>query len=798
MQVLAVASGKSVLFFEADTGSLLSRQPNIHASPIRDLIFISSEHRRPSAPSSAPAASPAAPAVPPGSSPPGDEAEDGGNANGSVDSSSNRMVVTCCGDGIVKIWRTRRHGRGPLQLLHFLSSFTSPVESFCTLEGDKTLLIGTDDGFIHLIDLETLEHIHRMRLPKRCRIRGVGTMYDTSFYVQTVFDVFTFQLVHLHHTFGQFNSGVERLECVGGAVTLCAFEDSAIRIISNKTKTTLPLSTTVPAMSRFSLRSHWFNGATRTLYVLMSNGAIHVYDKQRNPSAEVDVWNALAKNRPLCAAHVAMRPPTLAADAVDADAGRGRYELAAPQVVDFQMHRRRRQRRRAPEDAGGPLWPGLYKRDAAGDAPGARGAGPPGAGAAPRPDDPNVDMLAIGTEDGDVLFIDTADRGGVRRSFPAHRNRPISRICYNYARRVLVTAALRTLRIWSVSGLELQLQITYEDAITCMDQLKGMLIVGLRSGSIRTVDLDTMRQDTLPIEGGHSAMVRDIGVSETLDQFVTCCSQGLLKVFTLARDAKAEFSLRLEQSISCVCYQDNKGNLLAGLGNKIVRVRAKVLAQAPNELSEAVKAEYNGFALGGSAAAAAAAAAAEGDDDGDDGLDEDAPDGGDDDAPGEPRVEEADPGRDGADAAVAPAGLGGDGDGRVPEDLLREDAGDAEVETTDGEGAHAGGALSSADEDEDAEEAERRSMMALMAELEEIADDLPESVAASAAAAGDGAPPGGGKKKRKKRRKKAATIGRFRGARMDPAVQIGLLELKVSEQNTRRLMQRCGIGCSDV
>ena len=118
MQVLAVASGKSVYFFETDTGSLLSRQPNIHTSPIRDLIFIShntSEHHPSTSSSCAQAAE---------SSTSLSQAfgfEDVGaprEASSNEMSSGNRMMVTCCGDGVVKIWRTREHGRGPLHLLH--------------------------------------------------------------------------------------------------------------------------------------------------------------------------------------------------------------------------------------------------------------------------------------------------------------------------------------------------------------------------------------------------------------------------------------------------------------------------------------------------------------------------------------------------------------------------------------------------------------------------------------------------------------------------------------------------------
>lgn len=138
LQKLAVATGRSVFIFEVERGTLLSRHINIHTSRIRDVMFIADDYLIKDR----------------------DDDDDVGNGSKSGISTSNRRVlISCCGDGLVKLWRTRQ--AGALQLFHVISAFTSPVVSFCTLKGEKALLLGTDDGFIHLIDLETLEHLHR-------------------------------------------------------------------------------------------------------------------------------------------------------------------------------------------------------------------------------------------------------------------------------------------------------------------------------------------------------------------------------------------------------------------------------------------------------------------------------------------------------------------------------------------------------------------------------------------------------------------------------------------------------------
>ena len=808
LQKLAVATERSVFIFAVDSGALLSRHIGIHSARIRDLKFIMHES---------------------GAVHTTDVDADGtADAGGGGGPMGHRVLVTCCSDGVVKLWRIRANGT-TMKLLNVVSSFTSPVVSLCTLKGEKALLLGTDDGFIVLIDLETLEHLHRMKLPARCNIRHVAMTVkkDSAFYVQTEFDVFVFQLIDLYHTFGQFNSNVEVLECVGGGHTLCVcvFEDSAIRLISNKQKTTLPLSTTVPAMSRFSLRNHCYDSGSQMLYVVLSNGQVYVYDCSTNPSTEVEVWNALAKFRPLCAALVGLHPPAYNLSRTNEETPTSRYFLPAPQAIDFQQQQQRRRAASGSATGLAPLWPGLYRtgvssssssssssKSAAAhtvspaDGSSSSSSGTTGVDDSAETDahvvdnggstgslnkykrsltnDPCVALLAVGTEDGDVLFIDTADHGAIRRTFPAHRNRPISRICYNYARRILVTAALRTVRVWSVSNLDLLLQVTYEDMVTCMEQLKGVLIVGLRSGSIRTIDLSTLQQDTLPIEGGHSAMVRDIGVSEVLDQFVTCCSQGLLKVFTIARDMKAECSLRLEQSISCICYQDNRGNLLAGLGNKIVRIRCKVLARAPNELTEAIKSEYSGFALG---------------------YEDDEPS----------SSTERDPGaharigvlRDGhkKTSPATETGLeahghtqgGRGGAGEFSSYLYDSDVDDADVGGM--------GGVSSADEDDDVDY-RRRAGGTIDDDIDAMSPDkLDEAVASIVQASSNAArttktssdAPKPKKSKKKKRRRKPKALGiTSGGTRIDPAVQIGLLELKCLEADAIRIMRKTGISCT--
>lgn len=227
--------------------------------------------------------------------------------------------------------------------------------------------------------------------------------------------------------------------------------------------------------------------------------------------------------------------------------------------------------------------------------------------------------------------------------------------------------------------------------------------------------------------------------------------------------------MRLEQNVSCICYQDRKGNLLAGLGNKLVRIRSKVLARAPNELTEAVKAEYCHFSFEGNLEGSAS-------------------------------VEELDSKPQSKDdSAKVSAAREAKTTSATSKHVDASDPFDSEAEHEGYETDNVG-ATSSADEEDPARLNVYEANDDLMKD-----DNLDDSIANIDLTLEDELTvdfvrePTADKqtKKTKKRlktkKKRKGTYNIIDGGRIDPAVQVGLLELKVSEQNTKRLMKKAGI-----
>ena len=63
--------------------------------------------------------------------------------------------------------------------------------------------------------------------------------------------------------------------------------------------------------------------------------------------------------------------------------------------------------------------------------------------------------------------------------------------------------------------------------------------------------------------GDHSGAVGDIKVNTELQHFLTCSSDGTIKIFDAFK--RLESALALQSPIACICYLNNQGDILAGI-----------------------------------------------------------------------------------------------------------------------------------------------------------------------------------------------------------------------------------------
>eukprot|EP00241_Pyramimonas_parkeae_P017080 CAMPEP_0114280374 /NCGR_PEP_ID=MMETSP0059-20121206/2402_1 /TAXON_ID=36894 /ORGANISM="Pyramimonas parkeae, Strain CCMP726" /LENGTH=630 /DNA_ID=CAMNT_0001400767 /DNA_START=75 /DNA_END=1969 /DNA_ORIENTATION=+ len=273
------------------------------------------------------------------------------------------------------------------------------------------------------------------------------------------------------------------------------------------------MSTTVPQLSTKSLIQTQYSKAKQLLYILLAHGEIHVYSTKTNPSVRREVWTTTLKEE--CRATSA-------------------------------------------EEAGG--------EELASDAPQAKGL--------------SGELLVAGTQDGDFWFVQTANHGNMVRRQQSHRNVALKAVLVAADLKMLVTLGdpkgMSTVKLWHIrrEGTVYIKSVHFNENVICMNYINRSLITGHVFGSIRLLNLVDGSPVAVPQAGDHSGKVLDIKVNAELEHFLTCSNDGSIKVFD--SEKRLEQAMAMESPISCVCYLNGKGDILAGFGDRLIVIRANL------------------------------------------------------------------------------------------------------------------------------------------------------------------------------------------------------------------------------
>jgi len=162
----------------------------------------------------------------------------------------------------------------------------------------------------------------------------------------------------------------------------------------------------------------------------------------------------------------------------------------------------------------------------------------------------------------------------VIKRFPGHKNTQIKRVEVAKDQGLLLTLASSTVKLWRLVGCSLLHTLNFAEPVTCLGLLEKKLITGHAHGTIRMTNMVSGQAIPIPQAGDHAAAVSDINISPKLQHFVTCSHDGTIKVFD--NEKRLEAALALEAPVSCVCYLNTSGDILAGLGDKLIVIRASV------------------------------------------------------------------------------------------------------------------------------------------------------------------------------------------------------------------------------
>lgn len=465
-------------------------------------------------------------------------------------------------------------------MMRTLGQHTKPVVSLALHYSGAAVMTACLDGFVQLWSLDTIEAQHRMKINGQLRAMR---MVDDRFYVWMDMEVKFFRLIHFHDTFAQYNSPLVELRPVEPGIVLAVTEDSAVRFVSATNGESM--CTTVPQLSTSNLLDSRFNPETRRLYLLLGDGTINVHLCNTNPSMPVERWEQYKRDHPTC---IAMCSPSLLP---------ARWGLL---------------------DREKSLSPRRQEAPALGT------------------------LIIMGTRDGDVYVLDSDAEGSVVGHFPGHRNVLIERALVDEELGVLFTCAGRCTKVWNIrEGFTLVHTLMFDQPLSCLQVINGRLLTGHTGGAICMTDLESGELVDIPQSGDHGAPVGSISVSQKLQHFVTASMDGTIKVFDATK--RLERALALEAPVSCACYLNDNGDIVAGMRDKllIVRVNTYRLREAmpfepdvaeptpapsrPTTRNDSVAGTLGDVALTEEAAAAAARELEEGDgdEDGDETDDED-------------------------------------------------------------------------------------------------------------------------------------------------------------------------------
>ncbi|KAA6429678.1 MAG: hypothetical protein FRX49_00112 [Trebouxia sp. A1-2] len=418
-------------------------------------------------------------------------------------------IITGSHDMTAKLWALGQNGE--LQLLNMFAQTASPVQSITLHPSKQSILMAVTDGTISLWQLDTLGELYRYK--HEGRVEGLTFTDADDFYFFSGPQVCAMHLQHLFTTFRSCNSQPRQLDLLEDNSLLMSFEDGCVRICdpASGKDTTI----TLPQLSIRSPRYVRADLAQRKLYVLMSNGHIHVWrlHAQRPPTL-VAVWDKMTPNHKDLALCITLMPT-------------GSLD---PKLADLQ-------------------------------------------GLAMTSNGECSDHVIVGTRAGDCLFLDAAHDGQVMLCFPAHRGDQIDLLEVDAGLQRMMTVSGGLLKVWNMKGHRLLKELRFHESLTHVEKMGEVVVLGGDAGGVHLVNMDTGHLLASPNMEDHDGPVTGLSAHMTLKHFISCGSDGVIKASV--RQAQAtEACYALLEPILSVSFLNDSGDIVAALDRKLVVIRA--------------------------------------------------------------------------------------------------------------------------------------------------------------------------------------------------------------------------------
>ncbi|DBB16734.1 TPA: hypothetical protein ACH3X3_014977 [Trebouxia sp. C0006] len=417
-------------------------------------------------------------------------------------------IITGSHDMTAKLWALGQSGE--LQLLNMFAQTASPVQSITLHPSKQSILVAVTDGTISLWQLDTLGELYRYK-HEGC-VEGLSFTDTDDFYFFSGPQVCAMHLQHLFTTFRSCNSQPRQLDLLADNSLLMSFEDGCVRICDPVTA--LDTTITLPQLSIRSPRYVRADLAQRKLYVLMSNGHIHVWRMHdQTPPTLVAVWDKLTPNHKDLAMCITLMPT-------------GSLD---PKLADLQ-------------------------------------------GLAMTSDEECSDHVIVGTKAGDCLFLDAAHDGQVMLCFPAHRGDQIDLVEVDACLQCMITVSGSLLKVWNMKGHRLLKELRFQESLTHLEKMGEVVVLGGDAGGVHLVNMDTGDLLASPKMEDHDGPVTGLSAHMTLKHFISCGSDGMIKVYDIRKRLKR--AMHLLEPILSVSFLNATGDIVAALNRKLVVIRA--------------------------------------------------------------------------------------------------------------------------------------------------------------------------------------------------------------------------------
>ncbi|DBA99981.1 TPA: hypothetical protein ACH3X1_013852 [Trebouxia sp. C0004] len=374
-------------------------------------------------------------------------------------------IITGSHDMTAKLWALGQSGE--LQLLNTFAQTASPVQCITLHPSKQSILMAVTDGTISLWQLDTLGELYRYK--HEGRVEGLSFTDTDDFCFFSGPQVCAMHLQHLFTTFRSCNSQPRQLDLLKDNSLLMSFEDGCVRICDPITA--LDTTITLPQLSIGSPRYVRADLAQRKLYVLMSNGHIHVWRMHdQRPPTLVAVWDKLTPNHKDLALCITLMPT-------------GSLD---PKLADLQ-------------------------------------------GLAMTSSEECSDHVVVGTRAGDCLFLDAAHDGQVKLCFPAHRGDQIDLMEVDAGLQRMMTVSGGLLKVWNMKGHRLLKELRFHESLNHLERMGEVVVLGGDAGGVHLVNMDTGDLLASPKMEDHDGPVTGLSAHMTLKHFISCGSDGMIK-----------------------------------------------------------------------------------------------------------------------------------------------------------------------------------------------------------------------------------------------------------------------------